>query len=111
MKQAFSWYGNIDLFRPYFDVDPKQVRNRYFIFLFNLFIEYFARKNDHLQVISIIDSSSSLQNPHARRSLWATDADFHIVYVTFIQYEILRIYCSMCSSEITVQLSNRYVFV
>jgi len=30
VKQAFSWYGNIDLFRPYFDVDPKQVRNRLF---------------------------------------------------------------------------------
>jgi len=28
VKDTFNSYGRIDLFRPYFDVDPKQVRNR-----------------------------------------------------------------------------------
>jgi len=30
VKRAFFLYTNIDLFRPYFDVEPKQVRNRLF---------------------------------------------------------------------------------
>ncbi|VBB27219.1 unnamed protein product [Acanthocheilonema viteae] len=28
MKDTFNSYGRIDLFRPYFDVEPRQVRNR-----------------------------------------------------------------------------------
>uniref|UniRef100_F1L732 Protein YIPF3 n=1 Tax=Ascaris suum TaxID=6253 RepID=F1L732_ASCSU len=28
VKETFSSYGRIDIFRPYFDVDPRQVRNR-----------------------------------------------------------------------------------
>jgi len=30
VKRAFFLYTNIDIFRPYFDVEPKQVRNRLF---------------------------------------------------------------------------------
>jgi len=30
MKETLNAYGKIDLFRPYFDVQPKQVRNRLF---------------------------------------------------------------------------------
>lgn len=28
MKDTLNSYGRIDLFRPYFDVEPRQVRNR-----------------------------------------------------------------------------------
>ncbi|VDM43645.1 unnamed protein product [Toxocara canis] len=30
VKETFSSYGRIDIFRPYFDVEPRQVRNRLF---------------------------------------------------------------------------------
>jgi len=33
VQRAFILYTNIDLFRPYFDVEPKQVRNRLFVSL------------------------------------------------------------------------------
>ena len=31
-KRAWNVYGNIDLLRPYFDVEPKEVQSRYGMF-------------------------------------------------------------------------------
>ena len=42
-KRAWSLYGNIDILRPYFNVEPHEVRTRLDIYVFVIVFPYFPK--------------------------------------------------------------------